>query len=285
MIHSGLSHLYRLMQEPGLPEATLAQIVASLEPWDKELENACFRNIVRVYYQQSRLNLKNPQVAKQWLSGYSQYRMLTNNLLSIYDLWIPAWFFKPNITCGKLADQSRLLLKQTGQPYARFSAGLPPVAAWRMPTLPSRKELLMQRLSPNSLGESAAKVWSVRLLSEWLYKCEGETRLSSIRLLAACKLYERRHGRLPTDLPALVPEILKEIPRDPFDGAPFRYSQSRRLLYSVGCNCIDDGGTGMPYPAWNIYTPELVMPIDLPAPPAILPVPPDAYRHHGNPFL
>jgi hypothetical protein len=41
----------------------------------------------------------------------------------------------------------------------------------------------------------------------------------------------------------LVPDSLPAVPRDPFDGAPFRYSAGRRLVYSVGENLVDDGGT------------------------------------------
>ena len=40
-----------------------------------------------------------------------------------------------------------------------------------------------------------------------------------------------------------MPDYLPAVPRDPFDGAPFRYSAERRLVYSVGENLVDDGGT------------------------------------------
>ena len=45
-----------------------------------------------------------------------------------------------------------------------------------------------------------------------------------------------------TALEALVPDYLPAVPRDPFDGAPFRYSAERRLLNSIGENLVDDGG-------------------------------------------
>jgi hypothetical protein len=62
-------------------------------------------------------------------------------------------------------------------------------------------------------------------------------------LLLACRAYEEATGHLPETLEELVPDYLPAIPRDPFDGQPFRYSAERRLVYSVGENLADDGGT------------------------------------------
>lgn len=61
----------------------------------------------------------------------------------------------------------------------------------------------------------------------------------------ALKRYQLRHGSLPPDLNALVPEFLAKIPRDPVDGKPLRYKpkpDGTFLLYSVGSDGTDDGG-------------------------------------------
>lgn len=47
---------------------------------------------------------------------------------------------------------------------------------------------------------------------------------------------------LPATQEALVPDYLSAVPRDPFDGQPFRYSAEKRIVYSVGENLTDDGG-------------------------------------------
>ena len=49
-------------------------------------------------------------------------------------------------------------------------------------------------------------------------------------------------SHLPATLEALVPDYLPAVPRDPFDGQPFRYSAEKRIVYSVGENLTDDGG-------------------------------------------
>ena len=72
---------------------------------------------------------------------------------------------------------------------------------------------------------------------------EARRRLSLAAL--ALERYRGRHGAYPDTLEKLVPEFLKSSPNDFMDGKPLRYRPSadgRFLLYSVGLDCIDDGG-------------------------------------------
>jgi hypothetical protein len=99
-------------------------------------------------------------------------------------------------------------------------------------------------------------------------------RRALIQILAIRQWQLRHDGRLPDDLHALVPEELPSLPKDPYSGGPFHYAPARGqtifpgisgkagspappplfpraaapgswLLYSVGPNRIDDGGTAM----------------------------------------
>ena len=70
-------------------------------------------------------------------------------------------------------------------------------------------------------------------------------------VLAAIALqrYELRLGKPAADLQALVPEFLRELPRDYFAAAPLRYHPGGRdqfVLYSFGANEKDDGGDARP---------------------------------------
>jgi hypothetical protein len=61
----------------------------------------------------------------------------------------------------------------------------------------------------------------------------------------ALKRHQLRHGSLPSELVALVPELLPAVPRDPVDGKPLRYHpkpDGTFLLYSIGEDAVDDGG-------------------------------------------
>ena len=48
---------------------------------------------------------------------------------------------------------------------------------------------------------------------------------------------------MPSSLQELVPAYLPRVPIDPFDGKPFRYDPERGILYSVGRDLQDGGGS------------------------------------------
>jgi hypothetical protein len=61
----------------------------------------------------------------------------------------------------------------------------------------------------------------------------------------AAERYRLRHGTWPASLAALVPEFLRQVPADPYDGQPLRYRRlpDGVLIYSVSTDGQDDGGT------------------------------------------
>lgn len=71
--------------------------------------------------------------------------------------------------------------------------------------------------------------------------------LASMRTAAAGVAVERyrlKHGALPEGLEALARECIEALPRDPYNDASLLYKKLDRgyIVYSVGCNGIDDGG-------------------------------------------
>jgi hypothetical protein len=72
--------------------------------------------------------------------------------------------------------------------------------------------------------------------------CSASARLAATRLTIALHLFERDNGKLPAMLDWLVEsKLLRQIPNDPFDGKPFRYSPNRRVIWSVGDEGKNDG--------------------------------------------
>jgi hypothetical protein len=78
---------------------------------------------------------------------------------------------------------------------------------------------------------------------------EARTRslLAGTRIMVAIELFQARHGRLPASLDELAPGVLPSVPDDPLTGKPFGYTLrndgSGFLLYSLGIDGTDDGGT------------------------------------------
>jgi len=74
----------------------------------------------------------------------------------------------------------------------------------------------------------------------------------------ACRLYKNKSGGYPESLEALVPDLLKEVPIDPFTGKPLVYRRDGEgfIVYSLGSNRKDDGGRS------TYMITQLVMPKD-----------------------
>lgn len=103
-------------------------------------------------------------------------------------------------------------------------------------------------------GWDRTRYWITRHLLPALDKIQQKASMTEAqRELAvaaiAIKRYQLRHGRLPDNLEALVPEFLSALPRDWFAGAPLHFAprgDASFLLYSVGADGVDDGGDARP---------------------------------------
>ena len=80
----------------------------------------------------------------------------------------------------------------------------------------------------------------------------GQTLFELTRVAAALAAFQQDEGeaKYPERLDALVPRSLDRIPLDPFTGQPFHYERRGEgyLLYSVGQDGRDDGGTDLSQP-------------------------------------
>ncbi len=78
---------------------------------------------------------------------------------------------------------------------------------------------------------------------------EFETRREMTVAAIAIERHRLRTGKLPSDLAAVVPEYLPQLPHDWMDGNPLRYhpkADGTFILYSVGADGHDDGGDPKP---------------------------------------
>jgi hypothetical protein len=65
--------------------------------------------------------------------------------------------------------------------------------------------------------------------------CTAAARLSATRLFIALNLFERANRKLPATLDLLIEsKLLTDVPQDPFDGKPFKYSAERGVIWCVG---------------------------------------------------
>ena len=116
-------------------------------------------------------------------------------------------------------------------------------------------------------GRSASSTSDVPLLCR-AYDDRNQAELRMLLCALALRCYRLDHGELPPALADLVPEYLAEVPVDPFSGRPlvYRRQDGEYLLYSVGPDGQDDGGTPWqesPDETWT--APGTDIPLDPPA--------------------
>jgi len=77
---------------------------------------------------------------------------------------------------------------------------------------------------------------------------ENEVRMQLAQTAIAVERFRLAHDRLPASLSEMVPQYLESVPEDPFDGHPIRFKLLEKgyVIYSVGCDGVDDGGKGAP---------------------------------------
>jgi hypothetical protein len=99
-------------------------------------------------------------------------------------------------------------------------------------------------------GEAAWKILgliSTGALTNSIHKfAEGQVSVDETRIACALERYRLAHGVYPAALEALVPACIEALPHDIMNGEPYHYGlrpDGTFLLYSVGWNQTDDGGT------------------------------------------
>jgi hypothetical protein len=180
-------------------------------------------------------------------SGFNRSCLMLITRLVCY----PNYFMHYNRTRHLMADKFRLLIAHASSIYADHPLRDTGAAAADAGAERGTSGVLSRHSQAHQSQLPFANAMGLRIRSyiEQDYDsfvrntCSQECALSGVRLILACRAYGEVTGRLPEALEDLVPNYLPAVPRDPFDGTPFRYSAERRLVYSVGENLVDDGGT------------------------------------------
>ncbi len=163
--------------------------------------------------------------AREVLKGNKE----VNEELGVHKLifWFLRPFIKSDLTFAmKIYDESAEMCKM---PYHKTSELRKSISRKLLKT--PRYHIFSLLLIPNFEASS-------------LRKTTIEAKTLAAKAGIACKIFKNRHGKFPEQLSQLVPDILSEIPTDPFSGKPliYRRTPSGFIVYSVGSNGKDDGG-------------------------------------------
>ena len=150
---------------------------------------------------------------------------------------LPRIFFKPNQTLELFVKSFRELSKGATQPPYLSSVSMP-IASWIGPP----NSPLTTLTSPNRSGINLAnqRIWPYAML------VERQGLQSALHVVVLTQFAIRRfamdHGTLPLTLSDLMPNYLRDLPKDPYNGEPLHYDAQRGVLYSIGQDYKDDGG-------------------------------------------
>ena len=219
-----------LARDPAAPPETLARLAAELEkagPFAGGLaqgiksEQRIAGNIVDGLHNQrssvASIGWSDLQDGKRLFARLQKYK----------------YCFKPNQTKRDMAAVHRRVIANAERIYADMDMGDPDEGEMGRFSL----------LQPNVFGKYVFMIVIPGFGKTLESKCGTESVLAGAKLVVACHRFERNRGRFPETLQELAPDFLSEVPRDPYDGAPFRHSAEKGLVWAVGKNLADDGGS------------------------------------------
>jgi hypothetical protein len=189
---------------------------------------------------------KRRQVWCAYLNIDDDWRLRTSLDLNVVLRKLNAYYDRVEVAVRE-ADRPARLLAFDAIDRDLAAAGLKPTG-WRRAVRILRAALHRQARSAD-VGDFLVAQLSGMLTYDAAYE---RTRAEFALVVVAAALAEYRARGLggpehpyPDRLDALVPEMLAEIPRDPFSGGPLTYERrgDGYLLYAVGANGVDDGGT------------------------------------------
>lgn len=159
------------------------------------------------------------------------------------------YYLRPNKTKALYAEHARTEIKNVNQ-----CSG---IKTTNFQILSDHSPIKLY-ITENAIGKLLYDLSSVSASSIIQKKCNEDLLVASTQLLLALKVYKNNTGDLPASLDQLTPQYLQNIPADPFDNKTIKYSQTNKIIYSVGEDSVDSGGsTGedwkqMPDPTFNI---------------------------------
>ncbi|MDD5110596.1 MAG: hypothetical protein PHI63_05300 [Patescibacteria group bacterium] len=145
------------------------------------------------------------------------------------------YYFHPNKTKALFAEWARRGIAEVNKPCGEIYAD----DQRKAPLRQSEEYLAME----NGIGQFAFDLGTTALTSVRYKKCEDDLLVSATQALLAVKAFKSDTGSYPAKLEALVPRYLPTAPQDPYDGKTLKYSAEKKIIYSVGDDLVDAGGS------------------------------------------
>lgn len=244
MKEGGLETVQNIIALSNLNSDELKKYAQNLDQFYKN-ENGFISTIKGEYYMQSIIVDALVNGDTEVLQTYTeeQSRDISQKLKNNY-------YFRPNKTKALFAEYARKNIENVN----KFCNNIQDVDI-KMQVPPS---YLKAYFSENLIGKIFHDITAINLSSANIKRCNEDSLISATQAIIAIKAYENDNGDYPSSLEQLVPDYLSSIPLDYFDGNPLRYSKEDKILYSIGEDLKDTGGSNgddwkkMPDPTFKI---------------------------------
>ncbi len=167
-----------------------------------------------------------------WFGPLGSYADLDGQIPSPWNSWS---FLLSNSSRALAAESARNSCGNAGKPVKDWTPLVDPAYVYEG----------WGRLIPvrNGMGRRVVVCWSSFMRVAESKGCFVRVQRRLMVAWLALKLHHADRGDFPADLDSLVPQYLQNVPIDPYDGKPLRFSTEKKIIYSIGDDLTDSGGS------------------------------------------
>ncbi len=145
------------------------------------------------------------------------------------------YYFKPNKTKLLFAEDAKANIKRANQFCGEIKdAEVKPLTPINLAKLYAKE---------NAIGKILYDVMAISLTGANMVKCQEDLLVGATQAMIAIKAFKNDTNNYPNSLNELVSNYLSSVPQDPFDGKSLKYSAAKKIIYSVGEDLQDSGGS------------------------------------------
>lgn len=182
--------------------------------------------------------------------------------------FIRSLFFRENIILKYHYDRYSSEIQRAGRAWIDIAPQTDPEQNGCMkicpPIIPINSKMLSHILK-GDVYNYVFSFWESSFDNVFIRRLDIDFLLDAVRLQTAIMAYKKENGGvLPPSLDSLVPKYIEAVPADAFDKNPIRYNRERGVVYSVGEDLVDNGGTAeAEFSGERISYPRKIIPNDI----------------------
>lgn len=179
-----------------------------------------------------------------------QHNSRLGNILDYSGL--SSFYYHPNQTLGYKIEIMRPAVQNAIADCSTVEKNLPLKFPMKNPTI-------AWFFTPNAIGKYLISIGEISMGALSTKRCNESVAISATQITLGVSAFNNENGHLPANLSELAPKYLEGIPLDPYNNQPLVYDFSRKLIYSVGSDRRDVGGSEVSNDWQNLGNPSFIL--------------------------